>query len=139
MASISVSAGFRSVFAQHSRCGSDRFAREVRRPARSRVRLTQRAIRLLTATGVVVAISATAALFPGGASGDDGGPLSSPGESVAQRVVRVQAGDSLWQIAARTMPGEHTSEAVRAIRALNGPAASRLKPGQVLVLPGNGG
>lgn len=139
MASILVSAGFRSAFAQHSRGGSDRFARDVRRPNRSGVRLTQRAVRLLAATGVVAAISATAALFPGGAGGDDGGPLSSPGESVAQRVVEVQAGDSLWQIATRTMSGEHTSEAVKAIRALNGPAASRLKPGQVLVLPGNDG
>mgnify|MGYP001402971971 CR=1 FL=1 len=48
----------------------------------------------------------------------------------------VGPGDTLWQIAARCYPGEHTGQMVAAIREANpGVDPGRLRVGQVLQLP----
>jgi len=52
----------------------------------------------------------------------------------AGRPYRVQAGDTLWAIAARHYGGD-PRQGVWAIQRENGLAGSALRPGQVLVLP----
>jgi len=137
MAGISVPARFAPTTA-FPRSGSVRVAGPTHRQrAHGGVRLTPRAIRLLTATGVVLAISVTTGMFPGGAWGKQASPQ--PGESAAQQVVQVRAGDSLWRIAVRTMPDVAPVDAVAALRQANGSAADDLRPGQLVVVPSAGG
>jgi len=57
------------------------------------------------------------------------------GESVAQRVETVHAGDSLWTVAQRTLPGEDTRKGMDQIRKLNQLPGSALRPGQELLIP----
>ncbi|MGV1035890.1 MAG: LysM peptidoglycan-binding domain-containing protein [Candidatus Nanopelagicales bacterium] len=57
------------------------------------------------------------------------------GESVAQRVETVQAGDSLWVVAQRTLPGEDTRKSMDRIRKLNQLQDNGLRPGQELLIP----
>ncbi|MEI8080369.1 MAG: LysM peptidoglycan-binding domain-containing protein [Actinomycetes bacterium] len=137
MASISVPARLASTL-PGTRGGSVQVTQAgYRQGAPTRIRLTARAKRLLTATGVVLAISVTTGVFPGGSWGEQSTPA--PGETAAQRMVQVRAGDSLWQIAVRAMPDVAPTDAIAQLRAANGPAAQDLRPGQMVVVPGSGG
>lgn len=50
-------------------------------------------------------------------------------------VVRVRAGESLWQLASRVAPDSETSAVVSRIRELNGIEDTVVHPGQPLVVP----
>jgi hypothetical protein len=66
------------------------------------------------------------------------GALSGSGEaSVPSRtsVVRVEPGESLWDLAGRVAPGSDTSAVVDRIRDLNGGLANGVTPGQPLTVP----
>jgi hypothetical protein len=96
----------------------------------SRLRLTRRARRL----SVVLALGAGVALgsWLGPLVGGGGGDLQLAGE----RSVVVQAGDSVWSIAADfAAPDEDVRAVVDAIEELNDLDGARVVPGQVLQLP----
>jgi predicted Zn-dependent protease len=66
------------------------------------------------------------------------GMLAGAGESsVPQRttVVRVEPGESLWELAGRVAPGSDASAVVDRIRELNGGLGSGVTPGQPLTVP----
>ncbi|HEV7648383.1 MAG TPA: LysM peptidoglycan-binding domain-containing protein [Actinophytocola sp.] len=66
------------------------------------------------------------------------GALASSGESsVPERttVVRVEPGESLWDLAGRVAPGSDSSAVVDRIRDLNGGLPSGVTPGQPLTVP----
>lgn len=66
------------------------------------------------------------------------GALASTGESsVPQRtsVVRVEPGESLWDLAGRVAPGSDASAVVDRIRELNGGLGGGVTPGQPLTVP----
>jgi hypothetical protein len=66
------------------------------------------------------------------------GALSGSGEaSVPSRttVVRVEPGESLWELAGRVAPGSDASAVVDRIRDLNGGLADGVTPGQPLTVP----
>jgi LysM domain len=66
------------------------------------------------------------------------GVLSGSGESsVPSRttVVRVEPGESLWELAGRVAPGSDASAVVDRIRDLNGGLTSGVTPGQPLTVP----
>lgn len=54
------------------------------------------------------------------------------------RRVRVRPGDTLWDIAVRYMPHTDPRRAVNALMAANGLASPLLRPGTVLLVPGDG-
>jgi len=57
-------------------------------------------------------------------------------EPVAERYVTVKPGDTLWAIAAREYPGQHTGKRVHEIRQLNpGIDPGRLQVGQRVRIP----
>ncbi|MGH3757951.1 LysM peptidoglycan-binding domain-containing protein [Actinophytocola sp.] len=66
------------------------------------------------------------------------GMLASSGQaSVPERttVVRVEPGESLWELAGRVAPGSDESAVVDRIRELNGGLADGVTPGQPLTVP----
>lgn len=66
------------------------------------------------------------------------GALSGSGEgSVPERttVVRVEPGESLWELAGRVAPGSDASAVVERIRELNGGLGGGVTPGQPLTVP----
>jgi hypothetical protein len=66
------------------------------------------------------------------------GALASSGEaSVPDRttVVRVEPGESLWELAGRVAPGSDPSAVVARIRDLNGGLGGGVTPGQPLTVP----
>jgi len=66
------------------------------------------------------------------------GALASTGEaSVPDRttVVRVEPGESLWDLAGRVAPGSDASAVVERIRDLNGGLGQGVTPGQPLTVP----
>ena len=66
------------------------------------------------------------------------GVLAGSGEeAVPSRtaVVRVEPGESLWELAGRVAPGSDASAVVERIRELNGGLAGGVTPGQPLTVP----
>ena len=125
MAGISVSAGGWSR-GRKARTGGQR---------RQDVTITPRATRLLVVGSVTVALAAATGILPGDgwlASTAEGQPQV---ESVARKVVSVRAGDSLWSIAARTMPGGDMPRNIERLKSVNGIKNSELQPGQRLFVP----
>ena len=97
-------------------------AASARRLAALPYRMSQRArlaVTLVMAT--TVAIVAVSAL--------------SGGDVTATTTVTVGTGDSLWEIAERTVPGGNTGDVVAQISDLNGLTSSVILPGQVLLVP----
>lgn len=104
------------------------------RAARPGVRLTRRGRRLVRSVVLLAAVLLALVGFVAGqgavssAGAADGGPATTQ--------VVVQPGDTLWAIAAATLPDDDTREAVRRIADLNNiDPGVPLVPGQPLVLP----
>ncbi len=60
------------------------------------------------------------------------GPASVPDRTA---VVRVEPGESLWELAGRVAPGSDTTAVVERIRDLNGGLGDGVTPGQPLTVP----
>jgi hypothetical protein len=80
---------------------------------------------------LVLAIAAAAAVI-GLAFMANSGTASVPASTT---VVRVQPGQTLWDIAERSAPGSDTEAVVSRIRELNGLGEVALRPGQPLTVP----
>lgn len=72
-----------------------------------------------------------------GVVGQFGAGVDDSASAVPDRlaVVRVQAGETLPQLAARVAPGAPTGQVVQTIRELNGLDAATLQAGQTLIAP----
>lgn len=92
--------------------------------------------RWIVGFALAVTMGATLGFLPGtGLSLSQVEADAGAGESVAQRVETVHAGDSLWTVAQRTLPGEDTRKSMDQIRKLNQLPGSALRPGQELLIP----
>lgn len=60
---------------------------------------------------------------------------SAPAIPETTTVVRVEPGQSLWDVAERAVPDSDTSAVVERIRELNGLTGSEVRPGQPLTVP----
>ncbi len=103
---------------------------------RPRLRLTRRGRRLLRVAVVLATlVLACVGFVLGGAVSRAGDGPAGP----ATTQVVVQPGQTLWSIAASTLPDLDTREAVARIADLNGlDAGALVRPGQPLVLPLSG-
>jgi LysM repeat protein len=94
---------------------------------RTRLRLTRRGrilFSLLIAVPLVVGTLATAV-----------SAVAVTGSSPNSSIVTVEAGQSLWQIAALVAPGANPADVVAELVAINGLSGATVQPGQALVLP----
>lgn len=85
---------------------------------------------------LVAAVLVGAAVFGLGALAN----ATSGAESVPSRteVVRIEPGESLWDLAERMAPGSEPSAVVSRIKELNAPLDGVLRPGQPLTVPSEG-
>ncbi|MGH3717482.1 MAG: LysM peptidoglycan-binding domain-containing protein [Pseudonocardiaceae bacterium] len=66
------------------------------------------------------------------------GPGASPGIPSETTVIRVGAGETVWDVARRVAPQSDQRAVVERIRQLNGIAGSAMTPGQQLQVPHGG-
>jgi LysM domain-containing protein len=92
------------------------------------LRLTRRGRAVVLVLFVLLASLASAVLFTTASRADQ--PVTGPPPTVV-----VEPGDTLWDLAARVMPGRDGDAAVAELRRLNGLRDSVLQPGQTLILP----
>jgi hypothetical protein len=92
------------------------------------LRLTRRGRVAVLVLLVLVASLASAVLFTTASRADNtpGGPAPT---------IVVQRGDTLWDIAARTLPDRNNQDAVAELRDLNHLTGYGIQPGDVLTLP----
>ncbi|MEN9620102.1 MAG: hypothetical protein RL499_295 [Actinomycetota bacterium] len=96
---------------------------------RTRLRLTRRGravIAALVSLPLVIALVMTV-LNGGGATATSG--------DIAVSTVTVEAGESLWSVAAAIAPEASTADVVADLIAVNELSSAELLPGQVLVIP----
>lgn len=62
---------------------------------------------------------------------------NAPVNTVASHSVVVKPGETLWQIAARELPGADTRDSVARIRTLNALEGRSIQAGQMLAIPAN--
>jgi Tfp pilus assembly protein FimV len=92
------------------------------------LRLTRRGRAAVLVLLVLAASLASAVLFTTASRADN--PPSGPAPTIV-----VQRGDTLWEIAARTLPRRNNQDAVAELRDLNHLAGYTIQPGEVLTLP----
>jgi hypothetical protein len=95
------------------------------------LRLTRRGRAVVLGFFVLLASLASAVLFTTASRAGD--PPSGPPPTIT-----VRSGDTLWDIAARVMPGRDGQAAVAELRDLNHLDGYGLQPGQVLIVPRKG-
>lgn len=96
---------------------------------RVRLRMTRRGRLVVT---IAVALPLVLALVSVALNG--GGATASSG-AVAPITVTVEAGESLWSVAAALAPSASTADVVAHLVAVNGLVTAELVPGQILVVP----
>lgn len=97
--------------------------------ALTRLRLTRRGravIAALVSLPLVIAL-VSMALNGGGATATSSGP--------AVETVTIEAGESLWSVAAAIAPEASTADVVADLIAVNELSSAELMPGQVLIVP----
>ncbi len=92
------------------------------------LRLTRRGRAVVLAVLVLLASLASAVLFTTASRAEES-PAGPPPTIV------VESGDTLWDIAAQSMPGRDGQTAVDELRRLNGLSGYGVQPGDVLILP----
>lgn len=90
----------------------------------------------LSVAAVTVAVLMSPLAWGGVFGADPAAASGESGESTIGLVVIVKPGQSLWDVAARTMPGDHPWDAIDEIKRRNGLEGNRLSAGQVLEIPG---
>ena len=92
------------------------------------LRLTRRGRAVVLGVLLLIASLCSAVLFTTASRAQQ--PPAGPPPTIV-----VQPGDTLWDIAGRTMPRRNHQDAVAELRRLNGLPDSALTPGAVLILP----
>jgi predicted Zn-dependent protease len=96
------------------------------------LRLTRRGRVVVLVVLFLAALLASVVLFTTASRAND--PADDPAAGPAPTVV-VKPGDTLWEIAARSMPRRDNQAAVSELRDLNKLPGYDIQPGDVLVLP----
>jgi len=97
------------------------------RPARSGVKLTVRGRRVVALLALLPIFVAFLLIGTRAAQADATGPTTA--------VVKVEAGQSLWDVAVAVAPNEDPRSTIWTIKALNGLETSDVQAGQGLIVP----
>lgn len=126
-------AGVRRQVSYQPRIASSREGRRAtqRKPAV----VASRANRLHLRYGVAAVVGFGAALAVLLAPNWSGAAPKEAAETVVKPLITVQAGDTLWSVAGRELPGQDPRTAVEEIRKENGLVSTSIVPGQHLRIP----
>ena len=98
-------------------------------PANSGVKLTVRGRRVVALLALLPIVLAFFLMSTRAAQADPTGPTTA--------VIKVEAGQSLWDVAVAIAPNEDPRATIWTIKALNGLATSEVQAGQGLIVPTN--
>ena len=98
-------------------------------PAKSGVKLTVRGRRVVALLALLPIVLAFFLMSTRAAQADPIGPTT--------EVIKVEAGQSLWDVAVAIAPNEDPRATIWTIKALNGLATSEVQAGQGLIVPTN--
>ncbi|CAB4341894.1 unannotated protein [freshwater metagenome] len=96
-------------------------------PARSGLRLTVRGRRVVALLALLPIVIAFVLIGTRAAQADAAGPTTA--------VIKVEAGQSLWDVAVAIAPNEDPRTTIWTIKALNGLTSSEVQSGQGLIVP----
>jgi len=99
------------------------------RPAQSGLKLTVRGRRVVALLALLPIFVAFLLIGTRAAQADASGPTTA--------VVKVEAGQSLWDVAVAIAPNEDPRSTIWTIKALNGLETSEVQAGQALIVPAN--
>ena len=99
------------------------------RPAQSGMKLTVRGRRVVALLALLPIFVAFLLIGTRAAQADASGPTTA--------VVKVEAGQSLWDVAVAIAPDEDPRSTIWTIKALNGLETSEVQAGQALIVPAN--
>ena len=99
------------------------------RPAQSGMKLTVRGRRVVALLALLPIFVAFLLIGTRAAQADASGPTTA--------VVKVEAGQSLWDVAVAIAPNEDPRSTIWTIKALNGLETSEVQAGQALIVPAN--
>jgi LysM domain len=99
------------------------------RPAQTGMKLTVRGRRVVALLALLPIFVAFLLMGTRAAQADATGPTTA--------VVKVEAGQSLWDVAVAIAPNEDPRSTIWTIKALNGLETSEVQAGQALVVPAN--
>ena len=99
------------------------------RPAQTGIKLTVRGRRVVALLALLPIFVAFLLIGTRAAQADASGPTTA--------VVKVEAGQSLWDVAVAIAPNEDPRSTIWTIKALNGLETSEVQAGQALIVPAN--
>jgi LysM domain len=99
------------------------------RPANSGLKLTVRGRRVVALLALLPIVVAFFLMSTRAAQADQSGPSTA--------VIKVEAGQSLWDVAVAIAPNEDPRSTIWTIKALNGLETSEVQAGQGLIVPVN--
>jgi len=99
------------------------------RPAQTGMKLTVRGRRVVALLALLPIFVAFLLIGTRAAQADASGPTTA--------VVKVEAGQSLWDVAVAIAPDEDPRSTIWTIKALNGLETSEVQAGQALIVPAN--
>lgn len=102
---------------------------QVLRPAQPGIKLTVRGRRLVALLGLLSIVAALLLI----------GTRSAQAETTipATAIIKIEAGQTLWDVAVAIAPNEDPRATIWTIKALNGLETSEVQAGQALVVPAN--
>ena len=98
-------------------------------PAQPGLRLTVRGRRVVALLALLPIVVAFFLLSTRAVQADQSGPTTA--------IVKVEAGQSLWDVAVAIAPNEDPRSTIWTIKALNGLETSEVQAGQALIVPAN--
>lgn len=102
---------------------------QVLRPAQPGIKLTVRGRRLVALLGLLSIVAALLLIGTRSAQAETAIP--------ATAIIKIEAGQTLWDVAVAIAPNEDPRATIWTIKALNGLATSEVQAGQALVVPAN--
>jgi len=99
------------------------------RPAQTGMKLTVRGRRVVALLALLPIVLAFLLIGTRAAQADQSGPSTA--------VIKVEAGQSLWDVAVAIAPNEDPRSTIWTIKALNGLETSEVQAGQALIVPAN--
>lgn len=102
---------------------------QVLRPAQPGIKLTVRGRRLVALLALLPIVAAFILIGTRSAQAETAMP--------ATAIIKIEAGQTLWDVAVAIAPNEDPRATIWTIKALNGLATSEVQAGQALVVPAN--
>ena len=102
---------------------------QVLRPAQPGIKLTVRGRRLVALLALLPIVAAFLLIGTRSAQAETATPTTA--------IIKIEAGQTLWDVAVAIAPNEDPRATIWAIKALNGLQTSEVQAGQALVVPAN--